>query len=221
MKKTQLLLLCLLLGTAICAQQPTTTWPYLYNSFTNGQVITTTGNKINYLLNVHLKYGRLHFIENNFVKEARMSEISTITIGTDTFANVNGKVMQVLAKTDSGFVAAHIVVDLKSLQQNQGAYGTSTVTAANDKYSSLMVADNIGANHAEMRMGKSNGQEINTKSELYIVAGKKAFPANRKKIENMLPQNKIEPFRQFVKAHKVKWKKPDKLLPLVQFLCQP
>ena len=52
------------------AQSPTTTYPYLYDTFTNGTVVMDDGSKEARQMNVHLREGRLHYIDNGIIKEA-------------------------------------------------------------------------------------------------------------------------------------------------------
>lgn len=176
------------------------------------------GNKLYYPMNIHLKNGRLHYVEAGLVKEAKPDDILVIEIGEDRFTIVDGKVMQILARTEKGFVAGHITLDMNSLKSSQGAYGTSTTTESTRKYSSLDIADNIGLRHAEIRMGKDDGQELDIMCKYYIVTGGKVYPANKRQIEKMLPSERIEEFKSFVKANKIKWKKPEKLALLIDFL---
>lgn len=218
MKKIILIATVAIFATfATSAQECSTTWPYLYPQFTNGVVHLTSGSKLQHQLNVHVKEGRLHYIENGIVKEAMNRDIFFIQIGGDRYNVVNGDVMRVVESQEGGFVAVHYVADLAKLRETGGAYGSSSTTQATRLLTSI---DMVGANtnHMEMWENRNGGESLPINSNYYVVAGKNVYPASKRGIENLLPDEKIDEFRKFLKENKIKWKKPESLIKLVDFL---
>lgn len=218
MKRILLLIISSLLATlAAHAQECSTTWPYLYPQFTDGAVHLTDGTKIQHKVNIHVKEGRLHYIENGFVKEAMNRDIFFVQIGGDRYNVVNGDVMRVIASQEGGFIAAHYAGDMAKLRETGGAYGSSSTTQATRLLTSI---DMVGANtnHMELWENRNNGESIPLICKYYIVAGKNVYPASRRGIENLLSDDKKAEYKKFLKENRIKWKDPESLLKLVDFL---
>lgn len=207
----------LLASIVLPAQECSTTWPYLYPQFTNGVVHLVGGSKIQHQLNVHVQKGRLHYIENGIVKEAMNKDIFFVQIGGDRYNVVNGDVMRVVASKEGGFVAAHYVGDMDKLRETGGAYGSSSTTQATRLLTSI---DMVGANtnHMEMWQNRHNGESISLICKYYIVVGHNVYPASRKGVETFLSDDRKADFKVFLKENKIKWKEPESLIKLVDFL---
>ena len=210
----------LLLAAGLRAQPYTTTWPYLYSDFQDGVIYLTGGQKIFHKLNVHLQKGRLHYIDNGVVKEARAGEIFYVEIGPgpDKFMVVNGDIMRVEAESHDGFVADHITGDLEALMVGTGAYGMQANTEAIQSYSSLNLQQGVNTNHMLLLQEKNNGQEFDLKEEYFIVTRNKVWRAVRSDIMKVLPTEDRAAFKTFVKQNKIKWKDPRSLIRLTDFL---
>ena len=225
MKTRVLTLIAVLLLSAsswMSAQPYTTTWPYLYSDFQDGVIYMTGGQKIYHKLNVHLMNGRLHYIDNGVVKEAYSGDIFYAEIGPDSdkFMVVNGDMMKVVAEQPGGFVADHITGDFEALMVGTGAYGMQANTEAVQSYSSLNIQGAVNVNHMLLLQAKSEGREFDLKHELFIVTAGKVYRAVRSDIEKTLSKEDRAEFKTYVKQHKIKWKDPEKLLLLVDFLSK-
>ena len=194
--------LCLAAGSAAAQQRPTTTWPYLYPEFRDGVIYMLGGQKIFHRLNVHLMKGRLHYIDNDIIKEAQAGEIFYVEIGPepDKFMVVNGDMMRVEAESPTG------------------AYGMTANTEAIQQYSSLNVRPGVNTNHMLLHQEKAEGQEFDLVEELYLVTGDNVIRAYRKDVERTLDKERKAAFKAFLKEHKVKWKEPQSLLQVIGFL---
>ena len=225
MKTKVLTLIATLLFSAaswLGAQPYTTTWPYLYSDFQDGVIYMTGGQKIYHKLNVHLMKGRLHYLDNDVVKEAFAGDIFYAEIGpeSDKFMVVNGDMMKVVAEQPGGFVADHITGDFDALMVGTGAYGMQANTEAVQSYSSLNIQGAVNVNHMLLLEEKGEGREFDLKHQLFIVTGGKVYRAVRSDIEKALPKEDRADFKAYVKQHKIKWKDPEKLLVLVDFLSK-
>lgn len=209
----------LLANLALAAQECSTTWPYLYPQFTQGVVHLTGGSKLQHPLNVHVQKGRLHYVENGLVKEAMNRDIFFIQIGEERYNVVNGDVMKVVATTEGGFVAAHYYADMDKLRETGGAYGSSSTTQATRLLTSI---DMVGANtnHMEMWQNRNTGESISLICKYYLVTGKDVYPASKKGVETFLPESRLGEFKAFLKENKIKWKDPQSLIKVVDFLKQ-
>ena len=221
MKNLILWATALLLTVTAAAQNYSTAWPYLYNEFTPGEVLTLKGSKLQYPLNVHILHGRLHFIEKGLIKEADSKDILRVTIGEDEYLGVDEDVMKIVARGETGFVVAHLVGDFESLNESGGAYGSSTTSSATRKLSSVDVQGRVNQNHMELREGRQYGQSVDLKTSYYLILpGHNKIPASRKGVEEAIgPERKAE-FKAWLKANKINWKKPESIVNVIPFISQ-
>ena len=94
----------ILSAVGLSAQSPTTTYPYLYDTFTSGTVVMSDGNKEARQMNVHLRAGKLHYLDDGVIKEAFLQDVAAVEIGDDVYLPVGFSVMKVVAKNDNGCV---------------------------------------------------------------------------------------------------------------------
>lgn len=220
MRNIVMTLTLLLLSASLMAQPYTTTWPYLYPDFTDGVIYMHGGQKVYHRLNVHLLKGRLHYIDDGVVKEARAGDIFYVEIGSrpDKFMVVNGDMMRVEAESPDGFVADHITGDFEALMVGTGAYGMQANTEAVQSYSSLNLQQGVNTNHMLLLQEKGGGREFDLLEEYYIVTGGKVWRAVRSDIEKGLSKEDRTSFRSYLKQNRIKWKDPGSLIHLVDFL---
>lgn len=200
---------------------PTTTWPYLYPDFTQGELLTQDGKSIKTELNVHVLRATLHYIDGDFIKELAPGTIFSASIGGDTYINAGGRMMKVLARNDNGYVAECSEVDIVKLNSTDAAYGSSSTTLGTMSLSSL---EGIGAtnsstniNHMELKNSKENGKTLPLITKKYIFVNRMCIYATKRDVLEV-----VEPagFKAFLKANKVKWNDPQSLLSVVDYLAE-
>ena len=162
-------------------------------------------------MNVHLRAGRLHYIDNGIIKEAYLTDVAAVEIGSDVYVPVYTSVMKVVAKNDNGCVVVEQLGDFEAALSGSGAYGTSATSSATMKLSSV---------HQEGQVNQNYMNVLSIISTFYLVTPKYKVKALRSDIEAMLPQGKADLLKAYIKEHKVKWKSPQGLLPLVDFLAE-
>ena len=215
-----ILLLCLSLG-CMSAQnhKPTTTWPYLYADFQPGELKKTTGAPIEGTYNIHIYQGTLHFIEDGMIREVLSSQVFSLKIGMDYYANVGGTIMKVLARSDNGFIAQETLADIAALNSTGGAYGSSSNSISTQALSSL---EGIGGsrsnmNHMELKNSKDEGQVLPVKDKLYLVMDHAVVFAAKKDVTELYGVDK-KAVNAFIKENQIKWKDPQSLIVLLDYL---
>ena len=207
-------------AVGVYAQSPTTTYPYLYDTFTNGTVVMDDGSKEARQMNVHLREGRLHYIDNGIIKEAYLTDVAAVEIGSDVFLPVYTSVMKVVAKNDNGCVVMEQLGDFEGAISGTGAYGVSASASATMKLTSVQMDSQVNQNYMNILNEKSEGMDLEIVSAYYIVTPKCKAKATRNDIEASLPAERVAQLKTYVKEHKVKWKNPQGLLPMVDFLAE-
>ena len=193
------------------------TWPYLYPEFANGTAYLNDGKKYEMDMNIHLAKGRLHFIDKGMIKEVNTNDIILVELNGEQFTVLDGNVVKAVGDLDKGYVAVYTSVDYQRLNESQGAYGITTTNSATMKMSSVDLVG-VNTNHMELRQNKESGREIALKTVYYIVAGGKVCNATKKGIESNLDAAGKAAFKTFQKQHNIKWKDPESLLQLVDFI---
>ncbi len=217
MRKILLVLIFAVYTVSLKAQtECSTTWPYLYPRFQAAEIALLNGSKITKQVNIHTLEGRLHYLDNDIVKEMIASNVSYMDIGEDKFVAIGLDIMKVMASEPRGHIAAHILGDFDALREAGGAYGSSTTSSATRKLTSL---DLPGANknHMEIWNNKQNGEIVSLKYDYYLVCPKYRGPATRKAIEDSLNEDKKAEFKTWRKSNKIKWNSPESLLQLLNF----
>ena len=224
MKRCILVILALMLsavGTSAQDSEPTTTWPYLYPDFQAGELQKYSSSPVAGTFNIHILESRLHFIEDGMIREALTTEVFSVRIGKDYYANVGGRMMKVLAGADTGFIAEEVLVDIARLNTTGGAYGSSSNSIATQALSSL---EGIGGgrsnmNHMELKNAKGEGRVLPVIVKKYIVvAGLYPVYASRKDVLELsgLDRNLI---KAFLKENSINWKDPQDLLKVHEFIA--
>ena len=201
--------------------EPTTTWPYIYPEFQSGELKKITGAPIQGAFNIHVLESRLHFIENGMIREMLPSEILSLRAGDDYFASVSGKMMKVLAKSDHGFVAEEVLVDVARLNATGGAYGSSSNSISTQALSSI---EGIGGtrtnmNHMELKNAKSDGSVLPVIVKRYLVFPGHVVYATKTDVSRLAGIDKDE-MNLFIKENKIKWKDEQSLIKVLDFVAQ-
>lgn len=199
--------------------EPTTTWPYLYSDFQDGELQKHAGAPVKGLYNVHIMEGRLHFIDGGMIREALVTEVFSAKIGNDYFANVGGRMMKVLASSDNGFVAEEILVDIARLNTTGGAYGSSSNSIATQALSSLegIGGSRTNMNHMELKNAKGEGSILPLTTKKFIVIPGYIIFATKKDVLQVDGLDK-DNVNTFLKENKIKWKDPQSVLKVLDFI---
>jgi hypothetical protein len=195
--------------------EPTTTWPYIYSDFVEGEAsMNPTGTKTA-KFNICLINNAVHFIDGELVKEALPGDILSVKIGDDIYQNVNGEFLKVVALSDKSAVVEAQEIDMSALNATGGAYGSSSNTLSTMALSSL---EGIGAtnssqslNHMDLLNNKEQGKILTLIKKNYLVAkGYKVF-CNTKDFLAVPGIDKAAA-KTFLKQNKIKWKNPQSAL---------
>lgn len=218
--KRLIILAAMLASLAAAAQTPSTTWPYLYDNFTQGTIYMKDGAKSDVLLNVQVRHDKLHFIDKDIIREADLSKVTAVTIADDKYIPVNGEMRKIVAKGDNGAVVVSLIGDFAALQETGGGYGASSETASTRKLSSVERDGQVNQNHMLILKEKENGADLNIITTYYLIKGNDCIKATRKDVEASLPDGAKANWKAWLKANKIKWRDPDSLLKVVDFLSK-
>lgn len=211
-------LLSVIAAAAAFAQNPTTTHPYLYDRFVEGTVVLDNGQRENRKLNIHLRRDALHYLDEEVVKEAFLADVTAVEIGNDVFIPVEGQMMKLMTKNDVCCIVAQITGDFDAARESTGAYGIASSTSATMKLSSIQTDSQVNQNYMNILNEKDHGVGLNMDTKLWIVMPDFKVRATKKDIQEALPASKQDGFQAFLKKHKIKWKEPQSLLTVSEYL---
>ena len=128
--------------------------------------------------------------------------------------------MKVLARSDNGFIAQEVLADFASLNSTGGAYGSSSNSVSTQALSSLegIGGSRTNMNHMELKNSKSDGALLPVTTKVYLVMPDKVLFAAKKDVNEIDGVDK-KALSAFIKEKKIKWKNPQDLLVLLDFIA--
>ena len=225
MKKLLFSIIAILMAVAASAQKdsPTTSWPYLYPDFMEGELeVRTKITKA--LVNIHLNLGALHYVEDGKIKESSTIGITKLVIGEDVFRNVGGKMMKMLAEAEDGFVVEETRANYTAVVKKDGAYGTTALNSTTTK--SFLYNENVlnGYNgylmtdvYKDLHAMKDQSETLPVLKNRYLVIGLDQIKADRQNVLDIAGLDK-KAFKAFLKAEKIKWDNPQDLAKVIAFI---
>ncbi len=225
MKRVVLTILSICLVLAAHAQDkafaPLTTWPYVYEDFSQGWITTTKGDKINYdKINVNLANGRVHYIQGDVIMEASISAIALLTIGEDSYVCASGAMVSVLKHTLSGAVVKKTEVDYDKLSRANIGYGTSAIASTQGLSIAALSASmdySINKSMETVSTEKYSGEKLPLVSTLGIWYRGIFYPNTRADILG-IPGVDKDAVKSYLKAEGIKLNNVDDLGKLVDYL---
>ena len=202
---------------------PTTSWPYLFPDFVEGQ-LEVGPRQTKALVNIHLNLGALHYIENGKIKESSTLGISVLKVGEEVFRNVGGKMMKVLAEAEGGYVVEETRANYTAVVKKDGAYGTTGLNSTTTR--SFLYNENVlnGYNgylmtdvYADLHAMKDQYEKLPVVKNRYLVIGLDLIKADRQSVLDIDGLDK-KAFKDFLKAEKIKWDDPQDLVKVLQQL---
>lgn len=203
------------------AQNPTTKWPYIYDTFVDGEIFMTDGSNIRKKINIHLRHDKLHYLDfSGIIREMNAENIMLVNIGTEKYICVDGRMLRIDAQNGKGFVAVSILGNFDALRDNAGAYGTTNVASATNRLVSFDVDGSLNQNHMLLLEERDEGIPLTPVKKFFFVTPNAHFPASRSGVEKYLPKEELGLWKAWLKRHKINWKNPSDLSLVLDYLTQ-
>ena len=202
--------------------EPNTKWPYVYNDFTPGTIFFDGNTKSSSSLNIHLLGNVLHYISaDGRIFESNDQGVIRVEIGKDAYIYSDHKLVKIVSAKGNNLLVMLKKADFDAMRsQGGGAYGSSLQSSAARDLSSL---DLGGLNQPElgkMLQEKTDGREIPVVDTYFYIIDGQQVDATRKGLESYLAPERKEAFEKFQKDKKIKWKKEESLISVLDFLAQ-
>lgn len=207
---------------ALCANAftPNTKWPYLNENFAEGTVYRGKDYSMA-RFNIHLLGNVLHYInpDDDKIYTAKHSDMDSVVIAGKKFVQtpVEGKLMEVLAVSGENLVLKLEYADFNVLAANSGAYGASLNSSASNNWASLDLAGMNTPRHGLMLQERNDGSDLRMRAKYYLLIGSRCVAANKGDVEDLLPAERKDEWKKFLKENKIKWKNPESLAVVLGF----
>ena len=223
MRKQVLLMTMSVVALLASAYTPNTKWPYVYENFTEGTLYRGKDYSMAQF-NIHYMGNVLHYIspEDDKIYTAKGNDVDSVVIADKTNILVDHKdgrkMMEVVAQSGENKAFRLDYVDFDAaMQSSGGAYGSSSNSSATRNLSSLDLGGMNNPKHGLLLQEKNDGKSLVVRSRYYLRIGKFDIEANKKAVEQIVPAEKEEEWKQFLKKNKIKWKKPESLQLVLEF----
>ena len=223
MRKQVLLMTMSVVALLASAYTPNTKWPYVYENFSEGTLYRGKDYSVAQF-NIHYMGNVLHYIspEDDKIYTAKGNDVDSVMIADRKYVLVDHKdgrkMMEVVAQSGENKAFRLDYVDFDAaMQSSGGAYGSSSNSSATRNLSSLDLGGLNNPKHGLLLQEKNDGKSLVVRSRYYLRIGKFDIEANKKAVEQIVPAEKEEEWKQFLKKNKIKWKKPESLLQVLEF----
>lgn len=184
---------------------------YKYPEFRTGKVFFRDGTYTEARFNYNILFGEMQFIQHrDTLSIANANRISLVVLDSDTFYYDQGYLEILYSNHPVKIAVKHYVkvVDIKK----SGGYGTTSSTSAISSYGS------ISASTGYHKLQVSEDIVVREEKEYYIlVFGNDFEPLRKNAVLQAFPEQE-ENIKQYLKDHKVDFRKEEDILDLMYFI---
>lgn len=218
MKKVLSAVTMALVALSAYAWTPNTKWPYLLEHFTEGTLYRGKDYS-EAKFNIHLQGNILHYINptDDKIYEAKQNDMDSVVIAGATYVVNKGEVLEVVGRYGDNLVLKLEYGNFDPLFSASGAYGSSLNSSASEKWASLDLAGKNNPRHGLMLQEKDDGRTFTTRTKYFLRIGKITVEAKKGDVEDLVPAERKDAWKQFLKQQKIKWKKPESLVKVLEF----
>jgi len=203
------------------AFEPRDTWPFVYESFTDGSIYSSTGETLlNAKMNVSVLNQKLYYLKGETIMEADMVRLYAAKIGPaqDVYVNVGAKMYRVLAESDGGAALQADILDAERYNKASIGYGVTSYTASTQNVSGLAMESSAGVNINTAMASREGGEPLPILQKKYILYGQgRMVPALKREVMD-IPDLDKQAAKEFFKENKIKWNQAASLTQVADFL---
>ena len=203
------------------AFEPKDTWPFVYESFTDGSIYSSTGETLlNAKMNVSVLNQKLYYLKGETIMEADMVRLYAAKIGPaqDVYVNVGAKMYRVLAESDGGAALQAEILDAERYNKASIGYGVTSYTASTQNVSGLAMESSAGVNINTAMASREGGEPLPILQKKYILYGQgRMVPALKREVMD-IPDLDKQAAKEFFKENKIKWNQAASLTQVADFL---
>lgn len=201
--------------------EPRDTWPFVYESFTDGSLYSSTGDVLlSARMNVSVLNQKLYYLKGETIMEADMVRLYAARIGPaeELYVNVGAKMYRVLAESDGGAALQAEILDVERYNKASIGYGVTSYTASTQNLSGLAMESSAGVNINTAMASREGGEPLPILEKKYILYGQgRMVPALKREVMD-IPDLDKQAAKEFFKENKIKWNQAASLTQVADFL---
>lgn len=200
---------------------PKTNWPYVYEEFSPGRIVTHQGSEIDYdKLNVNLVSGKTHYVQDGIIMQADPNTIALLEIGNDSYICVGGRMYKILQRTESGAVLLRTTIDTDAMASADIGYGKSSIAStSNLSLSAISSGMDYSVNRSldDLLSERSSGEPLVLSTVMGLYYKGTFVPASRSDVLKIpgIDKNLV---KQYLKKEKIRFGKVEDLASLLDYL---
>ncbi len=204
---------------------PKSSWPYYFKEFVPAQIYlqtednTSTQTKVN----INLFTGELQYVDNsNTIRILEnIDDVKSIHVADDmNFVFVDGFVQKVIAQSSNNYaITKRTKGILTDLEDDSGAYGSSTTTSAVDKIYDKLIGGLNNFNYASLMKTKEDGVSFDPEIKYFFTKGEESFILTKNNLKEGFNEDQAKKISSFLKKEKIKLKDESDLVRLLVYIA--
>lgn len=201
--------------------EPSEGWPYTYYDFKEA-IVYYSNDEAKGRINIHLANNELHFTDGDKIKAAEnIHDIDSVVCADGEKLIRRGNLfVRILTTTDHVVIGSTQECDFNELTDNNGAYGTSTVTGSAQNFATFNQFGNVAAyRYKDMIADRRNTRSLPTIDRTVMVINDRVIiHATKHNVNELLTKSQRKEFNKYLKEKKVKWKSIEGLILVARYL---
>lgn len=208
-------------------ESPKSSWPFYFRDFVPAQIFFHANNdaQTQAKVNINLFTGELQYIDNS--KTIRIldniDDIKSIRIGEDmNFIFVDGFIQKIIARSGKNYVITKRAKGkLTDLEDDSGAYGSSTTTSAVDKINDKLIGGLNVFSYPSLMESKDDGISFDPEIKYFFIKGNdEPVVISKKNLKQAFDETQSKKISSFLKKEKIKLKDESDLARLLNFIAE-
>ena len=158
--------------------------------------------------------------KNEKILKTTHKDLLRVEVGTVPYILVDVQLMELNGDKNGNVLVKLVRGDFDAMKEGTGAYGASLNSSAKMDLTSLDLGGMDKPELAKMQAEKNDGREIPLVTEYFYVIGGQMIEARKGKISDYIGKAREAEWKAFQKNNKIKWKKEDSLLKVLDFFTQ-
>ena len=195
----------------------TSTWPYLFDDFSNAKIIDNNGSIQHMTINLNLLNDEMQFLNNGEIMQIYPPEnVQSIMVNHLMYVYANKWFLQVIAKGEPMLVQ-RVHGNMNDLVETTGAYGTQSTVSSTHGLKSIDLGGINNMNYEYLKKGKEGGKSFNVETTYYFKLGQRLVTVSKSQSIKLFPDQKSK-IKNYINQQNIDFKKQSDLLKLTEFL---
>lgn len=203
------------------SEKVTDKWPYLFDEFHQGIIYYNTNKTSKASFNIDIANQEfIYFEDDELIKTVNKAYIiDSLVLNNCKFIIHEKNIYEVLESGNNNLLLKRIRIDLNSINQSTGGYGTGSSTDATTRLSSVDVANYTNVPWKVVRLEKNKGKVFDLITGFYLMSTStnNNERLSQKTLSNAFPEKDV---KKIMKINKLKLKKESDIISLFKLLTQ-